>query len=460
MLNVFCRMILSVAFFACAPLLCAADAPSIPLLELSSKDRVLVLAPHPDDEVLGAGGVIQKALKLGAPVKVVFFTYGDSNQWSFLLYRRHPVIMPGAVEKMGLVRHDEAMAASVVLGLGPGRLAFLGYPDFGTMNIWLSHWGERPPLRGMMTRANAVPYKDAFRPGALYKGEEIVADLRAILREFKPTKIFVSHPADHNGDHLALYLYTRVVLWDEGMDAGVKIFPYLVHYIGWPKKSKGPAPGDQVPPEALKHSVAWTQYRLTPAEFVLKKRALQAHKSQYVSSPKYLLSFIRNNELFGDFPRIHLRPNQDSSVFAGSRKDIATAELPDEFNSREKTAFIGVDWRFLRWEGNDLIISIQLSKPLAQDVEAFVYIFGYSFKTPFAAMPKISVRLGPLSYTVYDQNKRISQDSISIQRTPSDVTITVPLKLLGDPDRILTSARTYLGNVPLDNASWVAVELY
>ena len=147
-------------------------------------------------------------------------------------------------------------------------------------------------------------------------------------------------------------------------------------------------------------------------------------------------------------------------MFSGRGTTISAAELPEEFNNQEKTAFVGVEWKFVRWEGDDLIISIQLSKPLAQDVEASVYIFGYSPATPFGQMPKISVRLGSLSYTVYDQNKRIAQDSISVKRTPGDVTIAVPLKLLGSPDRILTSARTYLGNVPLDSASWVSVELY
>ncbi len=437
----------------------AADAPAIGPLDLSPKDRILVLAPHPDDEVLGTGGVIQRSLAMGLPVKVVFFTYGDSNQWSFLLYRKHPVFMPGAVRKMGLIRRDEAVSASGVLGLNPGQLTFLGYPDFGTMNIWFSHWGSRPPLRSWMTRVNAVPYQGAFRPGAAYKGEEIVADLRAILRQFKPTKIFISHPADHNGDHLSLYLYTRVALWDEKMDSRAELFPYLVHYIGWPKP-KGFVPGDQAPPETLRSSVVWSEYRLTSQEFAVKKRALQAHRSQYTSSPKYLLSFVKNNELFGDFPSVRLHVNEDSSVFSGQRRTILAAELPEEFNSQEKTAFVGVEWKFVRWEGNDLIISIQLSKPLAQDVEASVYIFGYNPATPFGQMPKISVRLGSLSYTVYDQNKRIAQDSISVKRTPSDVTIAVPLKLLGDPDRILTSARTYLGNVPLDSASWVSVELY
>jgi len=437
-----------------------ADDQAVMDISILPDDRVLVMAPHPDDEVLGTGGVLQRAVAMKVPIKVVFFTYGDSNQWSFLLYRRHPVIMPGAVEKMGLVRRDEAMAASSILGVTPENLVFLGYPDFGTMNIWYAHWNDRPPLRGMMTRAAKVPYEGAFRPGALYKGEEIVNDLRAILKEFKPTKIFISHPSDHNGDHLSLYLFTRVALWDEDMEDKVQVYPYLVHYLGWPKPF-GFHPDKMItPPESLKNIVHWEQYVLTPQEVEVKKKALQAHRSQYDSTPKYLLSFVRGNELFGSSSTIHLHPNENSPVFVGKRKFVPSAELPEELNTQEKTAFIGVKWKFLRWEGQDLVISIELSRPLAQNVEAFIYIFGYNKTTPFKAMPKISVRLGFLSYNVYDQARRIDQSSVKVKRTSNEVTINVPLKLLGHPDRVLTSAHTYLGNVPLDSSSWVAVELY
>ena len=74
-------------------------------------------------------------------------------------------------------------------------------------------------------------------------------------------------------------------------------------------------------------------------------------------------------------------------------------------------------------------------------------------------MPKINVRLGVLSYSVYDQTKRLDQGVVQVSRSSNELTITVPLKLLGYPQKILTSARTSLGNFPLDNASWVVVEL-
>src|SRR5262250_1622088 len=74
----------------------AAGALASPL-DLGPADRLLVLAPHPDDELVGCGGMIQRALAAGAAVRVVFLTYGDGNEWSFTVYRRHPVVAPDAV---------------------------------------------------------------------------------------------------------------------------------------------------------------------------------------------------------------------------------------------------------------------------------------------------------------------------------------------------------------------------
>ena len=54
-------------------------------VDLDAGDRVLVLAPHPDDESLACGGIIQRALARGARVRIVFLTYGDNNEWSFLI---------------------------------------------------------------------------------------------------------------------------------------------------------------------------------------------------------------------------------------------------------------------------------------------------------------------------------------------------------------------------------------
>ena len=89
-------------------------------------------------------------------MRVVFFTYGDNNAWSFLFYRKRLVLTPGSVRAMGEVRHDEAFRADAVLGLSSNNLTFLGYPDFRSLAIWNSHWGDRPPQESMLTRTTRV----------------------------------------------------------------------------------------------------------------------------------------------------------------------------------------------------------------------------------------------------------------------------------------------------------------
>src|SRR6478672_1921631 len=105
----------ALCLFRAAPGGTAPPIPPPPLalapLHLAGTDRILVLAPHPDDEVLGTGGVLQEAARRGLPVRVAFLTCGDSNEWSFLAYARRPVLLPKAVLAMGEIRQREAREA-------------------------------------------------------------------------------------------------------------------------------------------------------------------------------------------------------------------------------------------------------------------------------------------------------------------------------------------------------------
>jgi len=51
-------------------------------LDLAHFARVLVLAPHPDDETLGAGGLIAQARAAGATVSVALLTQGEADPGS------------------------------------------------------------------------------------------------------------------------------------------------------------------------------------------------------------------------------------------------------------------------------------------------------------------------------------------------------------------------------------------
>ncbi len=74
---------------------------------------ILVIAPHPDDDIITSAGVIYSALQRGDAVQVVFMTNGD---WAGL--------------ERGLERQDEACTAQIdYLGMTETNLIFLGYPD-------------------------------------------------------------------------------------------------------------------------------------------------------------------------------------------------------------------------------------------------------------------------------------------------------------------------------------------
>ena len=68
---------------------------------LQPDDRILIFAPHPDDETIATGGIIQKAVAMGLPIHVAFLTYGDNNETSFMLYRKRPTLKAKAVQGYG-----------------------------------------------------------------------------------------------------------------------------------------------------------------------------------------------------------------------------------------------------------------------------------------------------------------------------------------------------------------------
>jgi hypothetical protein len=74
-------------------------------------------------------------------------------------------------------------------------------------------------------------------------------------------------------------------------------------------------------------------------------------------------------------------------------------------------------------------------------------------------MPKIHIRFGAVGHKIYDQAQKLPFSSIKVRRKAKEITVRIPLELLGNPQRILTSANTYFGTVPLDWVSWRILEV-
>jgi LmbE family N-acetylglucosaminyl deacetylase len=90
-----------------------------PALDLSGCRRAVVVAPHPDDEILGVGGTLALLTTAGVPVVVVAVTDGEAS---------HP---RGLVDRHALAeqRTGESVRALADVGLEAGSRLRLQQPD-------------------------------------------------------------------------------------------------------------------------------------------------------------------------------------------------------------------------------------------------------------------------------------------------------------------------------------------
>lgn len=430
-------------------------------------ERILILAPHPDDEAIGCAGVIQQARAAGANVRVVYLTNGDHNQFAFIVYKKSLVFTRGEFIQMGELRRREAIKAMELLGLNKNGLVFLGYPDFGTFTIFSQYWQAKSPFMSFLTRISSVPYKEDFTFGAPYVGESILADLKKTLLDYKPARIFVSHPADVNGDHKALYLFLQIALADLNQEIPrPKIYPYLIHCVGWPTpRHYHPELSLEVPVQFLSAEMNWLEFKLTPEQLGKKHAAILCYRSQTHSSAFYLLSFARKNELFGVYPEIELVMPVAAAFAKGAEKAASKNEL--SWFSLLSGMFAEISEE---WEGNlDLEKSIEIEDRVSYALKddflfirlrkakessyrravATFYLFGYNYKTPFDKMPKIRIVTKYQSFNIFSSGKVISPENTTLEVSKQELILKVPLSLLGEPNFILASMRAYTGSLPV-----------
>ncbi len=137
------------------------------LIDLPAGSRLLVLAPHPDDESIGCGGTLAKWRDAGRSVKVVFLT--DGRQGSRAL-RQLPEGDPGRLEAetaLIVTRQQEALLALQALGID--AFTFGDIPDG---ELW-SH----------------------VEPGA-----KIIAEA---IRDYRPDVVMLPFLTDRHPDHVA-----------------------------------------------------------------------------------------------------------------------------------------------------------------------------------------------------------------------------------------------------------------
>lgn len=143
----------------------------------------LIVAPHPDDEVLGCGGAIIRHVRQGDTVRVVIVTNGD-----------FPVCGSQNSAEYAECRIQEALRAAEILQYG--KPVFLGYPDRG-----------------------------------LHPDEQLIERLLRIIQDCAPLNIYLPSETEIHPDHRAVNAAVR--------EAAIRYAPdvALVFYeIGQPLK--------------------------------------------------------------------------------------------------------------------------------------------------------------------------------------------------------------------------------
>lgn len=263
-------------------------------------DRILFIAPHPDDETLGGAGLIQQALAAGKEISVVLLTCGDG-------YRRaaeHAFAVrspsPADYRRLGELRRQETLAAMKILGLPEGHTLFFGFPDGGLHRLWEDHWAANRPYRGL-NGATEVPYSFGYRPGTPYTGTALVQLLSDVMEQFHPSDIVYPDPFDQHPDHWAASAFVKCALYRFGKE--VREWTYLVHRGDYPVPWMYEPFRALVPPKALTQTGnAWFSLPLSEGEEEKKFIAIRQYISQIRVIGPFLEAFVRRNDLLSQVP--------------------------------------------------------------------------------------------------------------------------------------------------------------
>lgn len=201
-------------------------------------ERLLVIAPHPDDDVIAASGLMQRA----AALHVLYVTDGENNPWPQRWMHKKWTITREERARWGAMRREEATRSLALLGVAP-TTTFLGRPD--------------------------QKIADEMRGG----DDRLVTAISAVIEHFKPTWIASPSGRDLHRDHRTIAWATHLATRD------IPITTYLVH---------GSAP----------QSCIALRLELTETEQKRKRAAIECHSSQLLLSRDRFLSHARPTEIF------------------------------------------------------------------------------------------------------------------------------------------------------------------
>lgn len=213
--------------------------------------NVLLVAPHPDDESLAMGGLLQHALRRHAMVTVVQLTNGDNNPWPQRVLERRLRIAAADRRRWGERRTREMHAALHKLGGDDVTCRRLGWPDMGVTSL-------------------------------LQTGDNEATVLTTVLREVAPDLVVLPALGDRHPDHASAHVLLRLALAQQTFRGTC-----LSYYIHGPESA---APADDI------------VLPLDDGMCERKRAAIRAHHTQVALAGHRLLAQVRPEERFGIVP--------------------------------------------------------------------------------------------------------------------------------------------------------------
>ena len=198
----------------------------------------LVVAPHPDDEAFGCGGLIAGRTAAGEAVHVAFLTDGAAS------HPGHPSLAPA---ELAAARQAEARTAAAILGVPAANLHFFNAPD-----------GRLSEL---------APESRA----------ELVRRVRALAETVQPAEIFVTAAGDGSTEHTAANRILRDALHPSPAPAP-RILEYPVWAL-WSPLLLGPI---------LRAAPRLYCQPLAPDALRRKQEAIRAHATQVAPCPPWI----------------------------------------------------------------------------------------------------------------------------------------------------------------------------
>lgn len=168
---------------------------------MENKKKILILAPHQDDEIILCGGFLQGLIENGYYVNVVFMTNGDYTK------------------DIGKIRLEEALEVLSDFGLQKEQIIFMGYANEYDINgPHIYNANKNQEVKSQIGKNETYGLKEhpeyCFQKYGIhhkYCRNNLINDLYEILLEIKPEIIFATD-AEVHPDHKANSLFLDEVL--------------------------------------------------------------------------------------------------------------------------------------------------------------------------------------------------------------------------------------------------------